>query len=273
MSHRELDEKLDGLARSFGRILREDVERALQHARSSGRLSRAINGALDERRKPHGMLFWSRAHLAGVALVIVLASSVVVAGLRRARIAPAVQEMSHAIQPKIAAPPTTPAAAEVLPQEAVQEAERGPAVKPALAPAESHGARRRFRAVPATEGPAALFSRGNNARRSGHYAEATRLYARLHEVFPESAEANVSRVALGRLLVDRSQNLTRALRLFEDYLRLAPGGSLTEQALAGRVLAFRKLGRRDDEQGALQRLLELFPDSPHAADGRVPPKK
>lgn len=256
MNRHEPDELVDARVDAFARVLRDDVERGLEQARRSGRLDR-VAGIVASSASRRGVLRvaprWAWLSLLGLLVGgAVFAGLTVVRGQKPRPVAPS----AATALPMVAQPP-------VIEPVAATPAPAATATPPAAPPA----ARVRS-AVIAAETAAALFARANEARRAGHYGEAVRLYGRLQENLPGDAESNLSRVSLARLLLDRGQELPRALRLFEQYLTHAPDGTLAEQALAGRALALGKLGRGDDERLAWQKLLHGFPDSAHAALAR-----
>lgn len=123
----------------------------------------------------------------------------------------------------------------------------------------------------AIAGPSAadLFAQANEARRKHEYDEAIRLYHRLHRLHKGTREAQVSRVALARVLLDEKNEPRRALRLFDAYLSASPKGSLAEEAKAGRALALQKLGRKQDERQAWQEFLTEHPGSAYSAKART----
>jgi TolA-binding protein len=111
---------------------------------------------------------------------------------------------------------------------------------------------------------AEAFSRANLARRDGKVKEAVRLYRALQERFAGSSEELVSRVALGRLLLDRLGDSRGALVQFNSYLASPGSGALREEAMVGRALALGRLGRGAEERAAWVALLEAWPKSAHA---------
>lgn len=127
-----------------------------------------------------------------------------------------------------------------------------------LAPETAHSAARAaVEPVSASE----LFSRANQARRDGKATEAVRLYRALQERYSGTSEELVSRVTLGRLLLDRLGDSRGALVQFNSYLASPGGGVLREEAMVGRALALGRLGRSAEERTAWQALLDTFPKS------------
>lgn len=139
--------------------------------------------------------------------------------------------------------PSVPEPAEVAPLSAV------PPAKPAVVDVSS---------------AAEAFSRANLARRDGKVKEAVRLYRSLQEHFAGSSEELVSRVALGRLLLDRLGDSRGALVQFNSYLASPGRGALREEAMVGRALSLGRLGRSAEERAAWTALLEAWPKSAHA---------
>jgi hypothetical protein len=111
---------------------------------------------------------------------------------------------------------------------------------------------------------AEAFSRANLARRDGKVKEAVRLYRTLQERFAGSSEELVSRVALGRLLLDRLGDSRGALVQFNSYLASPGSGALREEAMVGRALALGRLGRGAEERAAWSALVVAWPKSAHA---------
>lgn len=115
---------------------------------------------------------------------------------------------------------------------------------------------------------AELFAKANEARRANETARAVGLYRELQSKFGSSREASTSRVALGRLLLDREGKAEQARPLFEAYLASEPSGSLAEEARVGRALACMRLGDSTAERAAWRDLLEHHPSSVHADRAR-----
>ena len=115
---------------------------------------------------------------------------------------------------------------------------------------------------------AELLARANRARQLGQHGRAVRTYRRLQRRYPRSREAVVSRVSLGRVLLDYQRDARGALANFERYLRGAGDGVLAEEARLGRAVALERLGRRTSAREAWQDLLTRHPRSPQAARAR-----
>ena len=111
---------------------------------------------------------------------------------------------------------------------------------------------------------AELFSRANQARREGRAKDAARLYRALQERFAGSSEELVSRVTLGRLLLDRLGDSRGALLQFNSYLASPGGGALREEAMVGRALALGRIGHTAEERAAWKALLDAWPKSTQA---------
>lgn len=126
---------------------------------------------------------------------------------------------------------------------------------------EAEPARPAMPAVAEAASSSELFSRANQARRDGKVAEAARLYRALQERFSGSREELVSRVTLGRLLLDRLGDSRGALVQFNSYLASPGGGALREEAMVGRALSLGRMARAAEERAAWQALLDSFPKS------------
>lgn len=114
---------------------------------------------------------------------------------------------------------------------------------------------------------ASLFDEASAARRRGDYTAAFALHHDLESKFPGSREAQESRGAMARLLLDRGDDAA-AMDMFESYLN-AGGGGLREEAMAGRAEALDRLGRSVDARRAWQELLEAFPLTTYADHARA----
>jgi len=110
-----------------------------------------------------------------------------------------------------------------------------------------------------------LFARANAQRRAGDARSARALYSHLQRTYPNTMEAIVSHVALGRLLLDRSQDPRGALSQFDQYLSQHTDGELVAEALFGRARALLLLHRTSLERSAWRTLIERYPSSVYAA--------
>jgi TolA-binding protein len=85
----------------------------------------------------------------------------------------------------------------------------------------------------------------------------------LESDFPASAEAQLARVSLGRvlLLMGRAGEAEQQFALYSSS-----GGELAEEALVGQAQSLARLGRSSDELKVWQRLLREFPRSVYAGE-------
>jgi TolA-binding protein len=115
----------------------------------------------------------------------------------------------------------------------------------------------------ATEDAAALFREAAAARRSSDFGRARLLYLRLESDFPASAEAQLARVSLGKvlLLMGRAGEAEQQFALYSSA-----AGALSEEALVGQAQSLARLGRASDELKVWQRLLHDFPRSVYAGE-------
>lgn len=116
-------------------------------------------------------------------------------------------------------------------------------------------------------GPADVFSAANAARHAGDLARAIELYRELETKYPQSDEAQLTHMLLGRLELGRG-NAGRALLEYERYLESAPNGALAQEALQGKARALHLLGIKDEEQMVWRELLRRFPQSAYAETAR-----
>lgn len=121
--------------------------------------------------------------------------------------------------------------------------------------------------VPPPETAASLFDAESEARRRGDGARLLQLHAQLVARYPQSREAQVSRMMVARMLLDRG-DAAGALASFDAYLR-AGSGELREDAMAGRATALDRLGRTDEARRAWGALLDQYPSTAYAAHARA----
>jgi TolA-binding protein len=168
-------------------------------------------------------------------------------------------DVDNAAEPSIAPPEVDDSAKPI----AAEETSR---------PAPSRGASPstdRSKAVEPAASAAELFARANLARRRGDVNEAAHTYRELQSSFPGSPEEIVSRVTLGRLMLDRLGDARGALVQFDSYLANPTHGALREEALIGRALALGRLHRQAEEKGAWAALVAAYPKSAYAERARA----
>jgi transmembrane sensor len=112
------------------------------------------------------------------------------------------------------------------------EAEEG-AAAPVAPAAKTHVAARAKPAADARE----LFEQARSQWRAGHIAEAARTYQALLAAHPRDPRAGLAAFELGRLRMDRLDDMPGAVQALEQAVALAPGAELREDALARLVAA------------------------------------
>lgn len=106
-----------------------------------------------------------------------------------------------------------------------------------------------------------LFRDIKAAQQEGKMGTFFQLGRSLQARFPNSNEAQVSRILLGRALVQGGSS-AEALAQFDAYGRR--GGAMLEEALLGQARTSARLGMRSRELQAWRDLVKTFPDSVHA---------
>ena len=155
------------------------------------------------------------------------------------------------------------AASSAPPTDAVHS---GPASIAALANAVHSGAASSRSPATAVRSAETLFRDAKAARRVGDIALARALYGELQTSFPETREARVSRVSLGKLCLGAGLN-REAERQFRQYLATG-GGDLAEEAEVGRADALARLGEIDEERRVWQDLQRTHPAGVYAERAR-----
>lgn len=213
----------------------------------------------------------ARRRTALVAAVLVAVCVAGVAAAATLAVGPRVRGMDTPPEGRVgAAAPVVSAARELVVRLGVSSAQEAPPSdhlpsRPPPSEGTRDAERRASSAGAVPSSPSELFSRANQARRDGKVTEAVRLYRALQERYAGSGEELVSRVSLGRLLLDRLGDSRSALVQFNSYLASPGGGALREEAMVGRALALGRLGRFGEERAAWQALLGAAPKSMHRA--------
>jgi anti-sigma factor RsiW len=229
-------------------------------------IERAALAALAER----GLLAGKRRRRAGAWVAAIAVSSLATAAAAAVITQPPwleqlIPQLASHEAPKPAKPKPKRALPVQAPQPAPEVVVPAPPPEAAVPPKVEPRAPVRRDARTAAE----LFAEANEARRERSVNEAVRLYRELERRHPSSPETAVSRVALGRLLLDRAADARGALRQFDAYLADPAQRGLREEALVGRALALGRLGREPEARAAWRMLLAEFPDSVNAERGRA----
>jgi hypothetical protein len=232
------------------------ASRTARQLGTHGSASVAPSSRPPKRRRPVVMLLaaalvaaGSAAAGTGVAYFVRTEQSVPPAG-PRVVLAPAIKGPLRAARREAAAAPSV-----------LEQAPPLPVAPDPLHPAAP--AAKRVVAVPL--GASALFGEANKRRLAGDSAGAMARYAELAQRYPQSPEANLAELSLGKLYL-ASGNAERALESFRRAE--TSGGGLGSEALWGQASALRTLGRTNDERAALERLLAQYPDGAYAKAAR-----
>jgi outer membrane protein assembly factor BamD (BamD/ComL family) len=114
--------------------------------------------------------------------------------------------------------------------------------------------------------PAELVARAQAERTSGDYRAAAATYEQVIARFPASQAASNSRVALGQMKLSAMARPQEAIRHFEAYLEVAPGGALAAEARVGVVRALARLGQSQRVIEAASQYLSNHPTGRAAAE-------
>jgi ferric-dicitrate binding protein FerR (iron transport regulator) len=108
---------------------------------------------------------------------------------------------------------------------------------------------------------ASLLTEARRCRIQKEWRCAERHYKQLQHYYPNSVEAVTSLISLAQLRLNKLGMPQKALVHFRAYLKAMPSGPLAEEAVFGIALAYKKLGRREQERKALQTFVEKYPKS------------
>jgi len=123
--------------------------------------------------------------------------------------------------------------------------------------------------LPEENAAAVMFYEARKARTLGWDALAAKKFQALIDAYPQSEEADISRLAAGRLY-HRLNEHQAAFDAFSSYLRLHPGGPLEEEAMAGSAESLAALNRKDEAAAAWKALSNAYPQSPYMQSQPVP---
>ena len=108
-----------------------------------------------------------------------------------------------------------------------------------------------------------LFEEARNEWRAGRIAEAAQRYQQLLGTYPRDPRAGLAAFELGRLRMDRLDDLRGAVQALEQAVALAPGAALREDALARLVTASAAVHDPDRCSRARARYLADYPGGVH----------
>jgi TolA-binding protein len=137
--------------------------------------------------------------------------------------------------------------------------------EPATLPAPAPPSEVTMDAHPGSELAPALFRRANRLRRSD-WSAAAAVYGELIERYPDSTEAGIAEVALGKWLLAQGRS-GDALERFRAHQRRG-GSPLAAEAIWGEARALESIGSHAAALEPWRRLVEQHPDSPYAVVAR-----
>lgn len=105
-----------------------------------------------------------------------------------------------------------------------------------------------------------IHSEIQSQRRRGNWEKVAALYQQIIQIAPSSEAALVSRVSLGDVYLTRLHRYNDALLHFNRYIRSGKRALLPE-AMYGKCLVLKSLGRTTGEQKCLDIFIRKFPDS------------
>ena len=116
--------------------------------------------------------------------------------------------------------------------------------------------------------PEDLMLAADAARFSNHPAQATRFLERVTREHPQSSVAPLAAFTLGRIYLSQVGQPAKAADAFALSLKLAPGGSLAEDALAREAEAAKLAGQRTRARDLAEQYLRRYPNGRRLASVR-----
>jgi hypothetical protein len=106
-----------------------------------------------------------------------------------------------------------------------------------------------------------LLTRAQDLHAERDHKGAAAAFRKLIATYPKSTQAQPALVTLANLELKHLGRPAASLRHYNRYLRT--GGDLAEEALAGRIEALERLGRKKAEAAAIGVFLDKYPESRH----------
>ncbi len=104
-----------------------------------------------------------------------------------------------------------------------------------------------------------LLRQAHDLRSKGQWTMAADAYEKIIATFPQSFEAQSSRISVGLLYLDRLRMPAKALTMFDSYLGSRSSAPLAQEAAFGKARAFRAMGNTVAEMDTLEKFLEAYP--------------
>ncbi len=108
-----------------------------------------------------------------------------------------------------------------------------------------------------------LMTKAHERKLQGNWKLAAHEYIKIVTAYPNSEAAQVSKVSLGQLFLNRLQQPSEAIKYFTMYLKTNPDGILYLEALTGKASALKKSGKNGDALKLLHEILKKYPEGLH----------
>ncbi|MBN1654833.1 MAG: tetratricopeptide repeat protein [Deltaproteobacteria bacterium] len=113
-----------------------------------------------------------------------------------------------------------------------------------------------------------LLQIANKQRQQGKWREAEQTYRRVCTIYPNSASAYVALIAAASIRLEKLNNPTGALALYNQAIASNPDGALDIEARMGVARSWQRLGNESREIESLRTLLRKYASGPIAQQAK-----